>query len=442
MYIKDTIAAIATGINQGSIGIIRLSGADAFSVIKKISDLKEIEPNFLKLCYIKVDGVKVDQVLVSYMKSPHSFTGEDVVEINCHGGRVILNRVMKIILSEGIRLAEPGEFSKRAFFNDKFDLSQAEAIMDVVSAKTEKSAEMALSQLEGSLSNKINDEREKLLEIIVEIEAFLDFPDDMDTLDRAKSLDIVLDVKNSLSSLIKNADEGIIMRDGVATCIVGLPNVGKSSLLNYFLGKNRAIVSDIPGTTRDTIEEFCNVDGIPFKFIDTAGIRDIEHVVEKEGIERSIEMIKQSDLVLLVEDASVANSEFDKLLETVKSFDKKFVHIVNKIDLSKKLYQSDISVSVKNNINLDELKKLLVKKVLYHNAHKEVPKISNQRHIESLSHCLLALDRLESAIKSEMPLDFWTVDLKDAIVALGEITGADVTEEIIDKIFSSFCIGK
>lgn len=452
MNTQDTIAAIITGYGTGPVGIIRLSGPESLSIASQITDLtkEKLKPHMLRLGYIveHINKQKIDQVLVSYMPSPNSFTGEDIIEINCHGGIVVINKILEQIISCGARHAAPGEFSKRAFLNGKIDLSQAEAIMDLVSAKTSKGASIALNQLEGKLSAPIKAIRINLLNILSEIEALIDFPEDMGDQSKGVIGSTINDAIDHISELLDNAGEGQIYRNGIAISIIGRPNVGKSSLLNYFLGTKRAIVSNIPGTTRDTIEESCNLDGIPLKIVDTAGIREITHEVEVEGIKRSHEALKEADIVLFVRDInSPLDDEEQELIKLVKDNNQNYLIIENKIDLAGQITSENLNairISLKTKDGLEKMKEALIsliKKDL-HSTSDSNPVISNQRHIESLIKSKESLLRVKESLEMDMPTDFLSIDLRDSVTSLGEITGEDIADEIIDNIFSSFCIGK
>ena len=340
MFIDDTIAAIATAPGEGGIGIIRLSGEKSLDItediFKSMSGKKIIEykPRTLIYGHILDDGNIIDEVLVAYMKAPYSYTKEEVIEINCHGGFISVKKILQLILSKGARLADRGEFTKRAFLNGRIDLSQAEAIIDVIKAKTDLAHNVAQNQLEGSLSNKIKDLRYKVTEILAQIEVSIDFPDeDVEHITYETLYNKSLDLRDEIKKLYNSAESGKILREGLKTVIVGKPNVGKSSLLNAILGESRAIVTDIPGTTRDIIEEFININGIPLKIIDTAGIRETEDIVEKIGVEKSRESLSNADLVIIVLDASRKLSEEDiNILEDAK--DKKAIVLINKTDLA------------------------------------------------------------------------------------------------------------
>ena len=455
----DTICAISTAIGEGGIAIIRVSGDKALDIVSKIfkakngRDIKDMKTYTMRYGHIiNIDNEElVDEVIISYMKGPKSFTAEDTVEINCHGGVTSTNKVLEMVIKAGARLAEPGEFTKRAFLNGRIDLSQAEAVMDLITAKTDLAMKSALMQSNGSLSKKINKLSDYLLNVLALIEYAVDFTEDEEEVDPS----IPIRVKESLeaacddiSKLLKSADEGKIIRDGLSLAIVGKPNVGKSSLLNVLLKEKRAIVTDIAGTTRDVIEEYINLDGIPVKIIDTAGIRETEDLVEKIGVERSREKINEADLVLLVLDTSRALDYEDKeIIEVVKS--KKTIIILNKIDLDNKLdtnilegFENIIKISAKEDIGIDKLKEEI--KTMFFNGQidSESLVISNSRHKQALiragENCNLALN----SVNRNEYLDLISIYVTAGLKALGEITGKEIEEDLVDKIFKEFCCGK
>ena len=455
----DTICAISTAIGEGGIAIIRVSGDKALEIVSKIfrpkngKDIKDMKTYTMRYGHIVDINTEelIDEVIISYMKGPRSFTAEDIVEINCHGGVTSTNKVLENTLKAGARLAEPGEFTKRAFLNGRIDLSQAEAVMDLITAKTELAMKSALMQSGGSLSQRINKLNEYLLNVLALIEYAVDFTEDDEEIDptipiRVKeSLD---KAHNDIEKLLKSADEGKIIRDGLSLAIVGKPNVGKSSLLNVLLKEKRAIVTDIAGTTRDVIEEYINLDGIPVKIIDTAGIRETEDVVEKIGVERSREKINEADLVLLVLDSS---RELDKedmeIIEAIK--DKKAIVLLNKIDLENKLdnsvidkFENIIKISAKEDIGIDGLKNEIKNMFFSGKIDSESLIISNSRHKQALiraeENCNEALVRLNN----NEYLDLISIFVTAALKALGEITGTELEEDLVNKIFKEFCCGK
>lgn len=455
----DTICAISTAIGEGGIAIIRVSGDKALEIVSKIfrpkngKDIREMKTYTMRYGHIVDINTEelIDEVIISYMKGPRSFTAEDIVEINCHGGVTSTNKVLENTLKAGARLAEPGEFTKRAFLNGRIDLSQAEAVMDLITAKTELAMKSALMQSSGSLSQRINKLNEYLLNVLALIEYAVDFTEDDEEIDPTipirvrESLD---KAHNDIEKLLKSADEGKIIRDGLSLAIVGKPNVGKSSLLNVLLKEKRAIVTDIAGTTRDVIEEYINLDGIPVKIIDTAGIRETEDIVEKIGVERSREKINEADLVLLVLDSS---RELDKedmeIIEAIK--DKKAIVLLNKIDLENKLdnsvidkFENIIKISAKEDIGIDGLKNEIKNMFFSGKIDSESLIISNSRHKQALiraeENCNEALVRLNN----NEYLDLISIFVTAALKALGEITGSELEEDLVNKIFKEFCCGK
>lgn len=455
----DTIAAVATNMGESGISIIRVSGGKALDIVSSIfrgknsRSLKDIKSYTMRYGHIidKETGDVLDEVIVSFMKGPKSFTAEDTVEVNCHGGVIATNRILEEIIKAGARTAEPGEFTKRAFLNGRIDLSQAEAVIDIIRAKTELSMKSALAQSEGRISREISLLRNKLLGVIAHIEATVDFPEeDLEETTSEHTSEELKSILQEINDLLTTADEGKILREGLNTVIVGKPNVGKSSLLNALLMEKRAIVTDVPGTTRDVIEEYMNVEGVPIKIIDTAGIRETEDVVEKIGVERSKEKINDADLVILMLDVS---RELDKedmeIINYIK--DRKYIVLLNKADLESKISRQEIDklnskyiidISAKTGEGLDKLKECI--KDLFFNGEvksKEIL-ITNTRHKEALIRakegCISALE----ALKNTFAIDLASIDVRNAWSALGEITGETLEEDIIDKIFSEFCIGK
>ena len=456
----DTICAIATPIGEGGVAIIRISGEKSLEIADKIfvgknkKDLKDMKTYTMRYGNIvDIDTEEIiDDVILSYMKAPRSYTGENVIEVNCHGGVVATNRVLNQIVKAGARLAEPGEFTKRAFLNGRIDLSQAEATMDIIKAKTELSMKSAIMQSRGALSKEIGELRKYLLNVLALIEYAVDFTeDDEDIVDDnlvAQIKDGINKTLSRINSLLKNADEGKIIRDGLNLVIVGKPNVGKSSLLNSLLREKRAIVTDIPGTTRDIIEEYINLDGIPIRITDTAGIRDTEDTVEKIGVERSKEKIEEADLVILMLDTSRELDDEDKvIIDSLR--DKKYLALLNKVDLECKLSKEfidsldrKIEISAKTGFGIENLKEEI--KNLFFNGEidSESLIISNTRHKQalyrSLENCNLALEKLNL----NEYLDLISIYVTSAMKALGEITGDELEEDLLNKIFSEFCVGK
>ena len=455
----DTICAISTAIGEGGIAIIRVSGDKALDIVSKIfrpkngKDIKDMKTYTMRYGHIVDINTEelIDEVIISYMKGPRSFTAEDTVEINCHGGVTSTNKVLENTIKAGARLAEPGEFTKRAFLNGRIDLSQAEAVMDLITAKTELAMKSALMQSSGSLSQRINKLNEYLLNVLALIEYAVDFTEDDEEIDPTIPIRVRESLENvygDIEKLLKSADEGKIIRDGLSLAIVGKPNVGKSSLLNVLLKEKRAIVTDIAGTTRDVIEEYINLDGIPVKIIDTAGIRETEDVVEKIGVERSREKINEADLVLLVLDSSRELDREDiEIIEAIK--DKKAIVLLNKIDLENKIdnslinnFENMIKISAKEDIGIDGLKNEIKNMFFSGKIDSESLIISNSRHKQALiragENCNEALIRLNN----NEYLDLISIFVTAALKALGEITGSELEEDLVNKIFKEFCCGK
>ena len=459
MFIDDTIAAIATAPGEGGIGIIRISGEKSLQVAQSIFKSKSgkmiKDYNTRTLIYGNiVDGEKViDEVLLAYMKGPNSYTAEDVIEINCHGGFISVKKILELILSKDVRLADAGEFTKRAFLNGRIDLSQAEAIIDVIKSKTDMAHEVAQSQLEGSLAKKIKDLRMNVTEVLAHLEVSIDFAEeDVEEITYQTLEEKALELRNEIKKLYDTAESGKILRDGLKTVIVGKPNVGKSSLLNSILGENRAIVTDIAGTTRDVIEEFVNIKGIPLKIVDTAGIRETEDVVEKIGVEKSRESFSTADLVIMVLDASRKLSEEDmEILESLKN--KKTIVLLNKMDLEPQIElekieefvnsEDIIKISALKHQGIEELQDK-IEAMVYHGSVKNSSNlmITNSRHKDALFKAYESINDAISAIEQRMPYDFIEVDFKNIWDYLGYINGDTVREDLLDTIFANFCIGK
>jgi len=457
---EDTIAAISTPLGEGGIGIVRISGSEAAEISKKIFKARRggwLNKGSHRLMYghiVDGTGVIVDEVLLSYMKEPHTYTREDVVEINCHGGIVPLRKVLELVLAQGARLAEPGEFSKRAFLNGRLDLAQAESVIDVIRSKTESSLKIAVSQLRGELSRKILELQDRLLGLLARVEANIDFPDE--DLEIATGVEITITGENLLMEtreLIRGAEAGRVYREGISTIIIGRPNVGKSSLLNAMLREDRAIVTDIPGTTRDVIEEVVNIKGIPLKIIDTAGIHETRDIIEKIGVEKTREMIGRADLVLLVLDAARGLAQEDlAIIENLG--DKKSIFLINKVDVEqKKINLSDVEelakgrtvlwISAEKGTGLAELEEKIYEMVMGGQlSGTDNVLVTNVRHKIALEKTALHLEDAIEGIKRGVPIDVAAIDLRSAWEALGEITGSTVTEDLLDRIFKDFCIGK
>jgi len=445
MY-QDTIAAISTPPGEGGIGIIRLSGGEAHTIVERIfqGKLSHQHLNYGHIIDPECDEI-LDEVMVSYMKSPHTYTREDVVEINCHGGSIAVQSVLQLALRYGARLAHPGEFTLRAFLNGRIDLAQAESVLDIIQAKTQASMRLAMRGLEGRLSNIITAIRRELISVLAYLTARIDFPED-----EVEQQDIFQPLKGAmedLQQLIATADSGIVYRQGVRTAIVGRPNVGKSSLLNQLLRQERSIVTPVPGTTRDTIEEVVNLQGVPFVLVDTAGIVHSKDLVESLGVERSRRAIEQADLVLLMIDLSEPIRKADR--EIIDSIgDKAVLVIANKCDLPQKanlehLGWETISTSALTGQGLIELEERMVNLALGGRVFvSDTLLVNNPRHKNALERARQNLAQALSGIEAGIPDDFITIDLTAALNALGEITGETVQEELLEAIFSNFCIGK
>jgi tRNA modification GTPase len=461
MFLDDTIAAIATASGEAGIGIVRISGEKSILLTDKIfrskqgKKISEIAPRRITYGYI-IDPIteeKIDEVLISYMKGPYTYTKEDIVEINCHGGMIPVKKILSLVLRLGARPAEPGEFTKRAFLNGRIDLSQAEAVMDLIRAKTDKGFDVALEQLEGSLSKKVSTLREQLLDMLAHIQVSIDFSEeDLDEVTLAFLLNKSIEVKKSIKDLLDTADTGKIIREGLNTVIIGKPNVGKSSLLNTLLRESRAIVTDIPGTTRDVIEEHLSIKGIPLKIVDTAGIRETEDLIEKMGVEKSKEFFNKADLVIFVLDRSTALTKEDmEIMQLIQ--EKKALVIINKTDLPQKMDMETIkknigekkmiSISLVDEKGLEELEEAIINMVYKGEVHTENRLlVTNVRHKNALEKAYISISEGIDAIRIKMPLDLIEVDIKDTWEFMGEITGETVNEDIIDHIFKNFCIGK
>ena len=457
----DTIAAISTAPGEGAIGIVRISGDLAISIASSIyqcgtKQLEEQKTHTIHYGHI-VDpksGEIYDEVMVSVLRAPKTFTREDIVEINCHGGIVAINRVLQLVLRMGARLAEPGEFTKRAFLNGRIDLSQAEAVMDLIRAKTDKSMQLAMRQLDGQLSHLIQNLRQEILNTLAQVEVNIDYPeyDDVEEMTLQLLREKTQQVLQGIRALLNTASQGKILRDGLKTAIVGRPNVGKSSLLNVLLREEKAIVTDIAGTTRDTIEEYVNVRGVPLQLIDTAGIRETDDVVEKIGVERSRKALKEADFVLLLLNQSETLQEEDiRLLEMTKGM--KRIILFNKTDLSSKLSKEDIApyaneeeivtTSMLNKEGIDQLEEKIAGYFFQGQMNeRDATYLSNTRHIALLEKAEQALVEVQNGIEMEMPVDLIQIDFTRAWDLLGEITGDSVQDELLTQLFSQFCLGK
>ena len=447
---EDTIAAIATSLGVGAISIIRVSGPEAIKIVNNIfkgKDLTKQQTHTITYGHIIENEKIIDEVLISIMKSPKSFTTEDTVEINCHGGISTTNKVLELLLNNGCRLAEPGEFTKRAFLNGRIDLIEAEGVMDLINSKTEKARNLAINQLSGTSSELIKKLRKEIVEILANIEVNIDYPeyDDIAVLSTKIIKPQITNIIIELKEIIDHSENTKIIKDGIDVLILGRPNVGKSSLLNRLLEEDKAIVTDIEGTTRDIVEGKINLDGIILNIIDTAGIRQTEDVVEKIGVEKSLSLIDKADLVLfLLNNNEDITSEDKNIINQLKN--KNHIIVINKCDLTKKLDLNDndcVYISAKENIGIDNLKNKI--KELY-NLEKieteDLSYLSSARSISLLKQAMQSLKNADKGIDDNYPIDMVEIDIKDSWNILGEIIGETYEEELIDQLFSQFCLGK
>lgn len=457
----DTIAAISTPPGEGGIGIVRISGDEAIEIADKLYSMGKkslADQDTHTIHYGKIVNPKtgdiVDEVMVSVMRAPKTYTREDVVEINSHGGILVVNKVLQVVLNNGARLAEPGEFTKRAFLNGRIDLSQAEAVMDMIRAKTDRAMHVAVDQLDGQMSRLIRNLRQKILDTLAQVEVNIDYPeyDDVEEMTSQLLEDKAREVKADIQKLLETAQQGKILREGLATAIIGRPNVGKSSLLNTLLRQDKAIVTDVAGTTRDVIEEYVNVKGVPLKLIDTAGIRETDDEVEKIGVDRSRQAIQQADLILLVFNQSEKlTAEDEALIEATKGQNR--IILLNKTDLDQQLNVDKLSQLIANDpivstsmmtqAGMDELQDKIAELFFSgQTGERDATYVSNTRHIALLEEAEDALSEVLNGIALDMPVDLVQIDMRRAWDLLGEITGDSVQDELITKLFSQFCLGK
>lgn len=459
MFIDDTIAAIATAPGEGGIGIIRISGADSIAIASSIfkpfykENLLDYPNRSLVYGNIVDSDRVIDEVLIARMEGPNSYTAEDVVEINCHGGFISVKKILELVLKKGARLADPGEFTKRAFLNGRIDLSQAEAVIDIINAKTDQSHDIAQTQLEGALSQKVRSLRNMITEVLAQVEVAIDYPEeDIEFITYKELTDKTSQIQKEVVKMYETSDTGKILREGLKTAILGKPNVGKSSLMNWILGENRAIVTEIAGTTRDVIEEFVNIKGIPLKIVDTAGIRETDDIVEKIGVEKSRDHMKSSDLVLVVLDSSRELEEDDlEILDAINP--KKTLVLINKIDLESRLdmdkvkeyiaEENIIHISAMENKGLESIHDK-IETMVYEGrvSNKGDVMITNTRHKDAIYKAMNSINDAIKGLEDHMSYDFIGLDLKDAWDSLGFINGDTVTEDLLDTIFKNFCIGK
>ncbi|HER0777606.1 TPA: tRNA uridine-5-carboxymethylaminomethyl(34) synthesis GTPase MnmE [Streptococcus pyogenes] len=451
----DTITAISTPLGEGAIGIVRLSGTDALAIAQSVfkgKNLEQVASHTINYGYIinPKTGTIIDEVMVSVMLAPKTFTRENVVEINTHGGIAVTNEILQLLIRQGARMAEPGEFTKRAFLNGRVDLTQAEAVMDIIRAKTDKAMTIAVKQLDGSLSQLINDTRQEILNTLAQVEVNIDYPeyDDVEEMTTALLREKTQEFQSLLESLLRTAKRGKILREGLSTAIIGRPNVGKSSLLNNLLREDKAIVTDIAGTTRDVIEEYVNIKGVPLKLVDTAGIRETDDLVEQIGVKRSKKALQEADLVLLVLNASEKLTDQDRALLNL-SQDSNRIILLNKTDLEQKIELEQlpadlipISVLTNQNINLIEDR---INQLFFDNAglvEQDATYLSNARHISLIEKAVQSLEAVNDGLALGMPVDLLQVDLTRTWEILGEITGDAAPDELITQLFSQFCLGK
>jgi tRNA modification GTPase len=457
----DTIAAISTPMGEGAIAIVRLSGEQAFNIADKVfrpvkGSVNDFASHTIHYGHIADPETNqiIEEVMVSVMKGPKTFTREDVIEINCHGGLVSVNKVLQLLLKHGARLAEPGEFTKRAFLNGRIDLSQAEGVMDLIRAKTDRAMSVALNQMEGRLSKLIKKLRQEILETLAQVEVNIDYPeyDDVEEMTHRVLLDKSKQVRDEIKKLLVTSEQGKILREGLSTVIIGRPNVGKSSLLNSLVHENKAIVTDIPGTTRDVIEEYVNVRGVPLRLVDTAGIRETEDIVERIGVERSRKVLKEADLILLVlNSADELTHEDEQLFEAVEGMD--VIVIVNKTDLPQKIDLSKVkqlaaqhklvTTALIEEQGIDELEEA-ISSLFFEGSIEagDMTYVSNSRHIALLNQAHESISDVIDSVEMGTPIDIAQIDLTRTWELLGEIIGDSVHESLIDQLFSQFCLGK
>lgn len=449
---NDTIAAISTAPGVGAISIIRVSGEDSIPIVNRIfkgSDLTKVPSHTIHYGKILYKEKEIDEVLVTVMRSPRTFTTEDIVEINCHGSIITTKKILELLLIHGARLAEPGEFTRRAFLNGRIDLTQAESIMDLIESKSENARELAMNQLSGKVSSYIRDLREDIVNILTKIEVNVDYPEyeENEEVTLKELTEEVISLKKKMQILLNKSENGSIIKNGIKTLIIGRPNVGKSSLLNNLLEEEKAIVTDIEGTTRDIVEGTINLDGYILNIIDTAGIRQTTDVVESIGVEKSLSLIKEADLILFILSNTEKISEDElKILSNIK--DKKFIIIINKCDLSKNINEEIlpenkvVKISTKTNQGIEELKDKIKSYFDTEIEQKDLTYLTNARSIAILKECLLKFDDIEKGIELNIPVDIIEIDIKYIWTKLGEIIGETYEEELIDKLFSKFCLGK
>ncbi|MBQ9658263.1 MAG: tRNA uridine-5-carboxymethylaminomethyl(34) synthesis GTPase MnmE [Clostridia bacterium] len=455
----STIASISTAPGIGGIGIIRMSGKECFNILDKIFKAKnpqkidEIKGYTIKYGNIVDNENIVDEVLVSYFKAPKSYTAENMCEINTHGGNIVLKKILELCLKNGAEMAQPGEFTQRAFLNGRIDLVQAESVIDIINAKSEKEAQTGIKQLEGELSKKIKEIKQDILDVLVNIEVSIDYPEyDIEEVQNEEALNMLDKVKAKLQLLEKSFDSGKILKNGIKTAIIGKPNAGKSSLLNAILKEDRAIVTEFKGTTRDTIEEMVNLNGIPINLVDTAGIRETTDEVEKIGIKKSRKIAEEADLLIAIFDSSKDLEQEDlEILDMIKN--RKSIIILNKIDLNQKIKEDDIrltevtsniiSISALNKIGIEKLASTIEKLFNFNEIQLDNELVvTNVRHKNLITKAIKNTEDARMALKQNMPIDIVTIFIKNIMDDMGEITGEITTEDVINEIFSKFCLGK
>ncbi|RRD32536.1 tRNA uridine-5-carboxymethylaminomethyl(34) synthesis GTPase MnmE [Streptococcus minor] len=451
----DTITAIATPLGEGAIGIVRISGTNAIPIAQNIfkgKNLATVSSHTLNYGHV-IDPDKdeiLDEVMVGVMRAPRTFTREDVIEINTHGGIAVTNEILQLILRQGARMAEPGEFTKRAFLNGRVDLTQAEAVMDIIRAKTDKAMNIAVKQLDGSLKTLIENTRQEILNTLAQVEVNIDYPeyDDVEEMTTHLIREKTIEFQALLENLLRTARRGKILREGLSTAIIGRPNVGKSSLLNNLLREEKAIVTDIAGTTRDVIEEYVNIKGVPLKLVDTAGIRETDDIVEKIGVERSKQALSEADLILLVLNASEKLTDQDRALLALSEMTRRII-LLNKTDLpeqieAQELPEDVIRISVLENQNIDLIEER-INQLFFDNAgivEQDATYLSNARHISLIEQAVQSLQAVNDGLEMGMPVDLLQVDMTRTWQILGEITGDAAPDELITQLFSQFCLGK
>jgi len=448
----DTIIALATPSGSGAIGVIRLSGPEAVSITNKVfkgKDLSKQASHTIHFGTIRDGDTILDEVLVSLFVAPASYTKEDVVEISTHNSKYIIESIIKLMIRHGARAAKPGEFTLRAFLNGGLDLSQAEAVADLIASNSQASHQMALQQMRGGFSNELKHLREQLINFASLIELELDFSEeDVEFANRDQLKQLIIQITNVINKLIRSFEQGNVMKNGVPVVIAGKPNVGKSTLLNALLNEERAIVSEIAGTTRDTIEDEMTIGGILFRFIDTAGIRHTEDIIEAKGVERTLAKMKQAKLIIYLVDPQQSLTEMENQISELQHLEIPSVFVVNKSDLLSPEQRAVFSafnpkyISAKNNAGIDELKEEILRKVNLHNISTDDVLVTNIRHVEALQHTQDSLERVLYGIDNPVTSDFLAMDIKQALHYLGEITGTVTTDDLLDNIFSKFCIGK